>query len=65
MSENTAVPRYNLSGIQTHTDYYNKHGQKVGSSADRTDLSGKYHHTDNYDKHGRKTGTSSDPQFED
>jgi hypothetical protein len=62
--KNESADRFNLSGKYTHTDYYDKHGNKVGSKVDRYDLGGKYTHSDNYDKHGNKTGTS-DNEYKD
>lgn len=56
--KNEAVDRFDWSGNKTHTEYYDGHGNKTGSSVDRYNWSGEYDHTDCYDKHGNKTGIS-------
>lgn len=55
MKEYESIKRYNLSGKETHTDYY-RNGHRVGSSVKRYGLDGKYKYTQNFDAHGRKTG---------
>ena len=58
MRDVEAVDKYNWSGEKTHTDYYDRWGNKIGSSVERRDLSGRYTHSDLYDRHGRKVGTA-------
>ncbi|GEM_PF-4218961 len=62
---NEPVDRFDLGGNYTHTDYYDEHGNFVGSKVDRYDLGGEYTRSDNYDRHGNQTGTSDNEYSDD